>query len=101
MSLIQHEILRSRDQVLHKGHKLNAYGSKYMLDCIEQEWRVLYRWQTIYTMRHVSICRTRENNVSKQEHVTDTRESVRRQGCLQIRNKIVSRNESRRYNTIQ
>ena len=51
--------------------------------------------QTTYTMGHVSVeChRTRGNNVSKLEHVTNAIELVRRRGCPQIRVKIVSRNE--------
>ena len=78
-----------------KGHKPNAYELKYTLDCVHQEERIQYRWQTTYTMGCVSVkChRIRENNVSKREHVTDTIELVRRRGCPQIRVKTVSRNE--------
>ena len=51
-----------------------------MLDCTEQEWGIQYRQHTTYTMRHVSVehHRTRENNVSNQEQVTDMIELVRR-----------------------
>ena len=54
-----------------------------------------YKRQTTYTMGCVSVehHRTRGNNVSKLEHVTDVIESVRRRGCLPIRVKLVSRNE--------
>ena len=51
-----------------------------MLNCIEQEWRLLYRQLATYTMERVSIelHRTRENLMSNEEHVSDTRESDRR-----------------------
>ena len=51
--------------------------------------------QSTYTIRRVSVelHRTREKDVSNQEHVTDAIESVRRRGCPQIGIKTVSKNE--------
>ena len=51
--------------------------------------------QTTYTMRRVSVeqKRTKEKDVSNQEHITDAIELVRRWGCPQIEIKVVSKNE--------
>ena len=61
-SLKQLEILRLKVE-RDEGLKLNAQGLKNTLNCVEQEWRLLYRQRTTYTMRRVSVehHRTREN----------------------------------------
>ena len=76
------EILRLNRQ-RYEDLKLNAQGLKNTLDCVEQEWRLLYRQLATYTMEHVSIelHRTRENLMSNEEHVSNMRESDRRRGC--------------------
>ena len=63
-----------------EGLKPIAQGLKNTLNCVEQEWRLLYRQLATYTMERVSIelHRTRENLMSNEEHVSDTRESDRR-----------------------
>ena len=102
--MVSREVLTKRHNVLDsmkrlrssvEGHKPDAYGLKNTLDCIEQEWGIQSMRQTTYTMRRISIelHRTREKDVSNQEHVTDVIESVRRRSCPQIGIKVVSENE--------
>ena len=78
-SLKQLEILRSKVEWC-EGLKPNAQGLKNTLNCVEQEWRLQYRQLATYAMGHVSVelHRTSENQMSNEEYITDTRESVRR-----------------------
>ena len=63
-----------------EGLKPIAQGLKNTLNCVEQEWRLLYMQLATYTMGRVSmeLHGTRENPMSNREHVSDMRESDRR-----------------------
>ena len=88
------ERLRSSRECF-EGHKLNAYGLKYMLDCIDQEWRLLYMQQSTYSKGRVSVegYITGRNMMSKKEHVSNTIETDRRRRLSADKNKSVSNNE--------
>ena len=94
--VVSREVLTKRHNVLgttgytkvesRVGSKVTSQmlmDSRVCLDCIEQEWEILYRQRATYTMRHISIehHRTRENKCGKQEYVTDVIELVRRRDC--------------------